>query len=159
MKLMSIVALAVALSFTASQANAAWQSEVRGNDEYYVAWVHDSTDTLQIDVDCSVMLMEHSISLVSIDAWDDAASYPDSVPVTLAVDGEQFAAIPFRYENSGGNVAISAYETDAPQIFQIINAMSVTETTIEVSFLGQTAYFTPEAVSGALSDVIWACFF
>jgi hypothetical protein len=155
MKLISIAALAVALTFTALPAQAEWQSEVEKDDMFAVGWVYDTTDKVQLSVDCS--LFEASVALISDEQWDAAANYPETVPVRVVIDDSIVAEAVFKPENASGNLGIAAYEFEAAGVYEMILAMGMANEKIEVSFLDQTLNFTADKVFDAVSTVNYAC--
>jgi hypothetical protein len=156
MKLMSIAALAVALTASALPAQAAWQSEVT-DEVYAIGWVYDSTDKVQLSLECN--LFEGAVALLSDEKWDASEAYPATVPVRVIVDGSTIAEGTFAPENSDGYVAIAAYEFDEPAVQEMIFAMALAKEDIEVSFLDQNLHFTADNVFEAAADVNYACDF
>jgi hypothetical protein len=156
MKLMSIAALAVALTAIALPAQAAWQSEVT-NEVYAIGWVYDSTDKVQLSLECD--LFGSVVALLSYEKWDDNEDYPATVPVSVIVDRRMIAEGVFAPENADGYLAIAAYEFEQPGVLDMILAMALAKEDIEVRFLDQTLHFTADNVFSAAADVTYVCNF
>lgn len=156
MKLISIAALAVALTAIALPAEAAWQSEVT-DEVYAIGWVYDTTDKVQLSLECN--LFEGAVALLSYEKWDANEAYPATVPVSVIVDRRMIAEGVFAPENSEGYLAIAAYEFDEPGVQDMILAMALAKEEIEVRFLDQTLHFTADNVFSAAAEVNYACYF
>lgn len=157
MKLMSIAALAVSLSFIAGSAQAAWQAKAEGDDDFFVAWVHDAYDN-ELTVDCDPSWGDHSVAIISDEAWDPLFAYPESVPVTFSVDGRQVASIAFSVENAGGYAAIAAYEMDAPEVFDLVREFGMADSDIVATFLDQELHFSADEAFWATTYVSLGCY-
>ena len=147
---------ATALSLMIVPAFAQWNSEVR-DDDYYVAWVFDDTNTLELNVDCDAGLFGQSIALISGDDWDKTATYPEDAEVSFTVDGDSFGDISFAFEEIGGKIAAVAYELDQSRVIDLVTSLGTAVDPVAVTIMGNSFSFSSEGAMGAIASIQEPC--
>lgn len=147
---------ATALTLMIVPAFAQWRSEVQ-DDDYFVAWVFDDTNTLELNIDCDAGLFGQSVALISGDDWDKTATYPTDAEVAFTVDGEAFTDIAFGFEEVGGKIAAVAYELDQSRVVDLITSLGTAVDPVTVQVMGNQYRFSSEGAMAAVASIQDPC--
>jgi hypothetical protein len=150
-----LIASALALC-TASPA-LAWDYEESTDSGILVSAWQDSEDGYQLAVECDDVFTDPDLYVFTPDRWDDTASYADSVPLMVTVDGVPTGPLNAAFQNIDGEVAVSVYAEDDDRLWALHEAMRHAAGGIEISFFDKSARFDVEAVDQSIGQVLDRC--
>lgn len=149
--------LASALVLTAGPAFA-WQYQSQTLDtgkKYLSAWQADGdTGGYSLVFECQEDFADDpDLLLLTPQAFDPTAKYPEAVPLTISIDGNVIQGLHAGYENVNGKLAVVSYVSDDTRVKPVIDAIrtATREIVVTAPFGGDTRYVATDAATTVAS--------
>ena len=153
-----LIGLAVAIGLV-SPAAADWVITNGASDGVIVARGAYEDGHKKFEVTCNTKRQNlfFGMGIHTGEPYNPQSVYPDNVPISVKVDGQQQPIVNGSFRNVDGQLVAFATVSTGRPLAQILGAMAASEYTIDVQFAQRLYRFSPKGVTAAMRHLQEKC--